>query len=149
MTFDEILAQTIILLRQQGRVSYGALKRRFALDEAYLQDLKDELIDAQRVAIDEGGKILVWIAATPVSGSSLPVSGSKGEDQKPETRNEKLVMSSQSLSGERRQLTVMFCDLVGSTALSTQLDPEDLRTVVQGYQHACATIIEQYDGYLA
>lgn len=46
MTFDEILTQVVELLQRQGRVSYGALKRRFALDDDYLQDLKDELIDA-------------------------------------------------------------------------------------------------------
>jgi DNA-binding response OmpR family regulator len=61
MTFDELLAQVTALLQRQGRVSYGALKRRFALDDdEYLQDLKDELIDAQRVAVDENGKVLVW-----------------------------------------------------------------------------------------
>ena len=60
MEFDEILTRVIELLQRQGRISYGALKRRFHLDDEYLQDLKDELIDAQRVAVDEGGKILVW-----------------------------------------------------------------------------------------
>src|SRR5215510_14022425 len=50
---------------------------------------------------------------------------------------------------ERRQLTVMFCDLVGSTALSTQLDPEELREVIRAYREICATIIRRFDGYLA
>lgn len=50
---------------------------------------------------------------------------------------------------ERRQLTVMFCDLVGSTSLSEQLDPEDLRDVVRSYQEACAEVIDNYDGYIA
>jgi class 3 adenylate cyclase/tetratricopeptide (TPR) repeat protein len=47
---------------------------------------------------------------------------------------------------ERRQLTVLFCDLVGSTALSSSLDPEDLREVVRAYQAAAAAIIERFDG---
>jgi class 3 adenylate cyclase len=51
--------------------------------------------------------------------------------------------------GERRQLTVMFCDLVGSTALSAKLDPEELRAVVRAYQQTCAAVIERYDGYIA
>jgi class 3 adenylate cyclase len=51
--------------------------------------------------------------------------------------------------GERRQLTVMFCDLVGSTALSEQLDPEDLREVVRAYQETCTTVIQRYDGHIA
>jgi class 3 adenylate cyclase len=50
---------------------------------------------------------------------------------------------------ERRQLTVMFCDLVGSTALSAQLDPEELRTVIQAYRETCATVIRRFGGYLA
>src|SRR5467141_4039551 len=60
MTSDDILAQVIDLLKSQGRVSYGALKRRYNLDDAYLEDLKDEIIHAQRVATDEDGRILVW-----------------------------------------------------------------------------------------
>jgi class 3 adenylate cyclase/tetratricopeptide (TPR) repeat protein len=50
---------------------------------------------------------------------------------------------------ERRQLTVMFCDLVGSTALSLELDPEELREVIQAYQETCVSVIEEYAGYTA
>lgn len=51
--------------------------------------------------------------------------------------------------GERRQLTVMFCDLVGSTALSTQLDPEELRELIQTYRKACGEVVARYDGHVA
>src|SRR5262249_42443440 len=50
---------------------------------------------------------------------------------------------------ERRQLTVLFCDLVDSTALSERLDPEDLREVVRAYQETCTTIIDHYAGHIA
>ena len=50
---------------------------------------------------------------------------------------------------ERRQLTVMFCDLVGSTELSTRFDPEDLREIIRAYQDVCTRVIAQYDGYIA
>jgi class 3 adenylate cyclase/predicted ATPase len=50
---------------------------------------------------------------------------------------------------ERRQLTVMFCDLVGSTALSSQLDPEDLREVITSFQDACRGAVEHYEGFIA
>jgi len=50
---------------------------------------------------------------------------------------------------ERRQLTVMFCDLVGSTALSTGMDPEDLRDVIASYQSRCSAVIRHYDGFVA
>src|SRR5215813_5385560 len=140
MTFDELLAQVVELLQRQGRVSYGALKRRFALDDAYLQDLKDELIDAQRVSIDEEGKILVWRGE---GEKAKRAKGEKDKDAGPRTLDAGLS------AGERRQLTVMFCDLVGSTALSTQLDPEELRTVIQAYREICATVIRRFDGHLA
>src|ERR1051325_7666956 len=52
-------------------------------------------------------------------------------------------------AAERRQLTVMFCDLVGSTALSEQLDPEELREVVRAYQATCTAVIQRYDGSIA
>ena len=50
---------------------------------------------------------------------------------------------------ERRQLTVMFCDLVDSTALSSRLDPEDLREVVRAYQTMCEEVIQRYGGHIA
>ena len=50
---------------------------------------------------------------------------------------------------ERRQLTVMFCDLVGSTSLSEQLDPEELREVIRSYQEVCAEVISRFEGYIA
>ena len=52
-------------------------------------------------------------------------------------------------TAERRQLTVMFCDLVGSTALSTRIDPEDLREVIGAYQHCVAEIVHRFDGFVA
>lgn len=52
-------------------------------------------------------------------------------------------------TAERRQLTVLFCDLVGSTALSEHLDPEELREVIQTYQAMCVRVIERYEGYVA
>ena len=50
---------------------------------------------------------------------------------------------------ERRQLTVMFCDLAGSTALSEQMDPEELRDVIRAYQEACAGVIDRFEGFIA
>ena len=50
---------------------------------------------------------------------------------------------------ERRQLTVLFCDLVESTALAARLDPEELREVVRAYQETCARVIERFEGHIA
>lgn len=54
-----------------------------------------------------------------------------------------------SSPGERRQLTVVFCDLVGSTALSHRLDPEELRDLMNAYRRACAGVVARYDGHVA
>ncbi len=59
------------------------------------------------------------------------------------------VSPASSPEAERRQLTVMFCDLVGSTALSSQLDPEDMRDVIRSYQDACAGVVTRYEGFVA
>jgi hypothetical protein len=60
MTFDELLTQILDLPQRDGRVSYRALKRRFELDEEYLEDLKAEIVQAKKLAVDEDGAVLVW-----------------------------------------------------------------------------------------
>src|SRR2546426_5261386 len=114
MEFEDVLAQTITLLQRQGRLSYGALKRRFQLDDAYLEDLKVELIEAQQLARDENGRILVWAGET---ASQPPARDAQGP-QAP-----LIHVARRTPDAERRQLTVMFCDLVDSTLLASQLDP--------------------------
>src|SRR5437879_1904248 len=154
MTFDDVLVQVVQLLQRQGRVSYRALKRRFALDDDYLEDLKEELIHAQRVASDEDGRILVWTGDAGTTLSPVP--------QPQQTALQPAVQSDQSLvptassptqprppEAERRQLTVLFCDLVDSTILARQLDPEDLRAVVRAYQETCAKVIARFEGHIA
>ena len=60
MDYDEILTQVLELLQREKRVSYRALKRRFDLDDEYLEDVKDELIYAKKLAMDEENRVLVW-----------------------------------------------------------------------------------------
>jgi hypothetical protein len=69
MDFYAVLDQVVALLQQRGRLTYGALKRQFQIDEEYLADLKAELIDGQRVAVDEGGKVLVWVGKGSLASS--------------------------------------------------------------------------------
>ena len=162
MSFDEVLDQVRTLLQQRGRVTYGALKRRFTLDDEYLEDLKGELISAERVAVDEDGKVLVWTGGatngeTAKQGndenslaSRVQRLESEGKEQAPSSQTLDPRLSDSRLSAaERRQLTVMFCDLVDSTTLSTLLDPEDLREVVHAYHETCAGVISRYGGHTA
>ena len=78
MTFEEILDQAAAMLERRGRLTYGALKRQFQLDDEYLADLKAELIDGQRVAVDEDGKVLVWAGE---GGKGERAKGRKGESE--------------------------------------------------------------------
>jgi class 3 adenylate cyclase len=68
---------------------------------------------------------------------------------KPATAESDSPLLTQAPQAERRQLTVLFCDLVGSTQLSQQLDGEDLRALMQRYQQVCRSAIERYEGYIA
>src|SRR5437870_13765740 len=75
MDFVTVVDQVIALLRQQGRVTYSTLKRQFQLDEAALEDVKNELIEGQRLAVDERCNVLVWTgdAGTAPAMSSTPI----------------------------------------------------------------------------
>src|SRR5262245_62114654 len=151
MTFDEILDQAIALLQRRGRVTYRTLKRQFQLDDAALDDLTVELIKGQRLAVDEDGEVLVWIGSTdqPLSSSpsSAPTALSLLEASLSQPASPPVVPV--AADAERRQLTVLFCDLVDSTPLASQLDPEDLRDVVRAYQDTCAKVIARFEGHIA
>jgi class 3 adenylate cyclase/predicted ATPase/energy-coupling factor transporter ATP-binding protein EcfA2 len=151
VTFDDILAQVITLLKRQGRVSYPALKIRFSLDDEYLEALKAELLYVHPVR-DDDGRGLIWTGDT-ASGqevASLPAQ----PPQQPSVQHDQPTQIAPPLEphtpeAERRQLTVMFCDLVDSTKLSSQLDPEDWRDVVRAYQQVCTEVIQRYEGHVA
>src|SRR5262245_26264892 len=150
MTFDEILEQVITLLKRQGRVSYRALKMRLDIDDEYLDVLKEEMLFAYPV-VDEEGRGFVWTgeaARPPVSTSTQPAPQEVTLAIQP-TQAEPPPTDHHTPEAERRQLTVMFCDLVDSTKLSSQLDPEDWRDVVRAYQRVCTDVIQRYDGHIA
>ena len=139
--------QVRALLQQRGRLAYRMLTLQFQLDEKQLAAITEEIIDIQEVAADKDGKMLVWTGGeTPEETASHTVDAPAAQlpSQAPSAQPEQ-----ETPIGERRQLTVMFCDLVGSTALSEQLDPEEFQTVVRTYQEVSAQVIERYDGYIA
>jgi TOMM system kinase/cyclase fusion protein len=151
MTFEDILAQVIEVLRREGRISYRALQRRFDLDDAYLEDVKVELIEAKQLASDENGRILVWAeqaatTAPPTTVQEEPP-GSLPAVQPPQEAS--APVAPRVPEAERRQLTVLFCDLADSTRLARQLDPEDLREVIRTYQATCVAVIQRFAGHVA
>src|SRR5262249_42713069 len=121
MDFYAVLDQVMDLLRQRGRVTYNALKRQFGLDDACLQDLKDEIIAAQPVAVEEGGTARVW----PGAGAASPPPAAAPLTYTPPHLAEKILTSRAALEGERKQVTVLFADLKGSMELLAERDPEE------------------------
>lgn len=138
MTFEHILDAAIELLQRRQRLTYGALKRQFQLDDAALEDLKQELIVGQRVARDEDGVVLVWHGAMAAPGSAAPLAPALAAADAESPRAQ----------AERRQLTIMFCDLADSTALSNALDIEELRVVLRAFQDAAGQVIARHDGFV-
>src|SRR5262245_41424790 len=149
MDYDAVLAQVLALLQQEQRLSYRVLKLRLQLDDDTLEALKEDLVYAKKLAVDEDGRVLVWTGGTssaPTTASSVPLPATP--DVSP-MLDEASPVVPPTPEAERRQLTVMFCDLVDSTRLSSQLDPEEYREVVRAYQAACTDVIQRFDGHIA
>src|SRR5512132_208807 len=154
MTFEEILDQAIAMLQRRGRLTYGALKRQFQLDDAYLEDLKAELIEGQRLAVDEEGRVLVWRgepASTP-SLTTVPPSTHASEPEHvplaypPAHLAEKILTSRSALEGERKQVTVLFADLKGSMELLADRDPEEARQLLDPVLERMMAAVHRYEG---
>ena len=153
MDFYEIVGQVVRLLQQQGRATYRGLKLQFKLDDETLEALKEEILYAQPQVVDDEGKGLIWTGETAATPATI--SPPTSPDPQPVVEHstpahvERPQVEPRTPDAERRQLTVMFCDLVDSTALSGRLDPEDLRDVIRAYQTICNDVIQRFDGYVA
>jgi len=142
-----VLDQVVALLQRRRRVTYEGLKLQFDLRDEELVVLREEILYAQPRVVDDEGRGLLWTD----DASAAPAQASAVAAAPP------LAMPGRALSGhtprphgaERRQLTVLFCDLVNSTRLASQLDAEDLREVVLAYQATAAEVLHRFDGYIA
>ena len=128
MTFEEILDQAMAMLQRRGRVAYRTLKVQFNLDDDALEALKDELLYAQQVARDEDGRVLVWCGGSattsaPVPTAALPVPPPTLQEPTP-LRIAPVSIAPHTPEAERRQLTVLFCDLADSTRLAGSSIPK-------------------------
>jgi class 3 adenylate cyclase/predicted ATPase len=130
-------------LRSLGLEQYEAAFRENEIDETVLPDLTaEDLKELGVTALGHRRKLLAAIAALrgDASGKTPPVDAattSSTPSSRPEDR------------AERRHVTVMFCDLVGSTALSARMDPEDLREVISAYQKCVAETVQRSGGFVA
>jgi class 3 adenylate cyclase len=132
-------------LRDLGLEQYAAAFRDNDIDSAVLPEVTAEDLTAIGVrSVGHRRKLLAAITAlrdepTPAVERAAEVTMGPGQDP----------AAISASSAERRQLTVMFCDLVGSTALSARLDPEDLREVIGAYHKCIAETIGRFDAFVA
>src|ERR1700675_3234610 len=123
-------------LKKLGMSEYAERFAENRIDLSVLPDLTDQDLEKLGVLLGDRRKMLRAIRElagdTPVSSHPPAVAEARPQD-----------------AAERRQLTVMFCDLVGSTALSAKLDPEDLRGIFGAYHHCCAALVERNGGFVA
>jgi class 3 adenylate cyclase len=133
----------VVWLRSLGLGKYEAAFRENEIDETVLPSLTDEHLKELGVtALGHRVKLLDAIAALRSDKSSLaPSSDLKTTPSAPSAAPED--------RAERRQVTVMFSDLVGSTALSVRMDPEDLREVISAYQNCVAETVQRFSGFVA
>jgi len=123
-------------LRSLGLGQHEALFRENEIDTEVLPELTDG--DLEKIGVPLGHRKRLLKAVATLSAAEAVAKPTSSGPTQPFTD-----------AAERRQLTVMFCDLVGSTALSAQLDPEDLRGVINAYHRCCAELIERNGGFVA
>jgi class 3 adenylate cyclase len=150
VTFDEVLEQALELLRRRGRVSYRALKVQFHLDDDLLEILKEEIVAVHQLGRDQEGTMLVWTGNTaPAAVSASPPTPDPVRaplTYTPPYLAEKILTSRAALEGERKQVTVLFADLKGSTELIEGLDPEEARQLLDPALHVMMDAVHRYEG---
>jgi len=125
-------------LKELGMSEYADRFAENRIDLSVLRDLSDQdLKDLGVAALGDRRRMLR--AISELSASAPP----------PGPRPPVITAPASQDTAERRQLTVMFCDLVGSTALSARLDPEDLRAIIGAYQRCCTELVERNGGFVA
>jgi predicted ATPase/class 3 adenylate cyclase len=117
-------------LDQLGLSEYAPLFAEQAIDRGVLADLSDQDLRDLGIPLGHRKRLLKAIAALAEPSPARPEGPSRPE-------------------AERRQLTVLFCDLVGSTALAARLDPEDMGAVIRAYQACCAEVVKRWGGHVA
>jgi hypothetical protein len=158
MEYEELVAKVMELLQRDKRVPYRVLKRRFDLDDEYLEDLKMDLIEAKRLASDENDRILVWLgeagstAPSPPPSTSASAAAPPADPERPPLSYtpkhlaDKILTSRSALEGERKQVTVLFADLKGSMELLADRDPEEARHILDPVLERLMAAVHRYEG---
>lgn len=126
-------------LKEQGLEQYAGVFADNDIDFDILSDLSESDLEKLGLSLGHRRKLLRALAALRPASSAAQIASSS---QPPPTTTE-------TKEAERRQVTVLFSDLVGSTALANALDPEDMSALIRRYQDACAGAIARFDGFIA
>jgi hypothetical protein len=150
MDFYAVLDEVLELLQRHKRVTYRALKRQFELDDAYLEDLKAEIVEARQLAVDQDATMLVWcgdVAAPPPPAAALvSIQNRTPLAYTPRHLAEKILTSRSALEGERKQVTVLFADVAGFTTLAEQLDPEVVHDIINRCFEGITAEVHRFEG---
>ena len=128
-------------LGELGLERYAQAFRENAIDAEVLPELTDADLEKLGILLGHRKKLLKAIAMLQ-AGEAAPAAPAKAAAQAPRE-------SRRATEAERRQLTVLICDLVGSTDLTAKLDPEDMGQVIRAYQECCAQVVRRWDGHIA
>jgi hypothetical protein len=135
------------------------LKRQFHLGDEALEDLKIELIKGQQLAVDEAGEVLIWAGEATAVAAPVPESPASAPASPPSPRSErgplsytpphlagKILTSRSVLEGERKQVTVLFCDLANSTPMPERLGAEHMHTLLNDFFELALAAVHRYAG---
>jgi class 3 adenylate cyclase/tetratricopeptide (TPR) repeat protein len=149
MSLLEIVHEVRRHLEESGRLSYWMLRREFSLDDDTLAKVVAELVDNQCVAVREDNA-LAWSAAAAPSPARAEVSPAPPardpHSYTPQHLADRMLHSKTALEGERRQVTVLFSDVSGFTAMSEKLDPEDVRAIMDRVFELILNEVHRYEG---
>jgi class 3 adenylate cyclase/tetratricopeptide (TPR) repeat protein len=150
MTFEELLDQALAMLQRRGRVTYRALKLQFQLDDDHLEALTDELLYAHPHVVADDGRGLIWTGETrPTPTPESPPAPHQERaplSYTPAHLTEKILEARPSLTGERKQVTVLFADLKGSMELLADRDPEEARAILDPVLERMMEAVHRYEG---
>jgi class 3 adenylate cyclase len=149
VSFLDTVRRAKTYLEEQGRVSLRALKREFALDAESLDELVDELVDVQGVAVRDA-RVLTWRGgAGAAEGARERAAARPGPDPRaytPKYLVEKILQSRAVLEGERKQVTVLFADVKGSMELAEGLDPETWHEILDRFFRILTDGVHRFEG---
>ncbi len=151
MNLFEVVEQIRGFIERNGRVSQRMLRRQFDLDDEELDEVIEELVDVQQVAVRDGN-VLAWASdrAALSSGPPSPPARARPDrspaDYTPKHLADKILTSRSALEGERKQVTVLFADVKGSMELAEQVDPEEWHRILDRFFQILTDGVHRFEG---